>query len=109
MFADGIRMEGLRVLAEHHVRSGISACVDYIRTQNRWASEKRTPEVLKTLLRYGGHAKSVVADLEQIAENFEDGEENFPHRLSLDKAKAVRDTIAAIEASNDYPELIDIE
>ncbi len=50
MFADGIRMEGLRVLAKHRVRGGIEACVKYIRTQNPWASEKRTPEVLNILL-----------------------------------------------------------
>ena len=106
MFADGIRMEGLRVLAKHRVRGGIDACVKYIRTQNPWASEKRTPELMNILLSYGAHAKSAIPELKQIADSFENGEENFPRKLSLDKAKVVRETIAAIEASDEYPELI---
>jgi hypothetical protein len=83
--------------------------VKYIRTQNPWASEKRTPELTKILLGYGAHAKSIIPELEQIADYFENGEENFPRRLSLQKAKVVRETIRAIEASDEYPELIRIE
>jgi len=105
MFADSIRMEGLRLLAKHRVTEGIDACVKYIRTQNPWASEKRTPVVLKILLSYGAHAKSAIPQLKQIAAGFEKGERNFPRRLSLDKAKAVRETIRAIEASKKVPKL----
>ena len=72
------------------------------------ASEKRTLELLNLLLVYGANAKSAVGELEQIAGTFEDGEENFQRKLSLDKAKAVRETIAAIETSGDYPKLIDV-
>ncbi|MBC8871612.1 MAG: HEAT repeat domain-containing protein [Planctomycetes bacterium] len=109
MFADGIRLEGLRLLAKHRVKEGIGACVTYTRTQNPWASEKRTPELMKILLGYGAHAKSTTAELEQIADYFENDEENFPRQLSLEKAKVVRETVRAIEASDEYPELIRIE
>jgi len=109
MFASGIRMEGLRLLAKHRVREGIDACVKYARTQNPWASEKRTPELMKILLDYGAHAKSAVPELKQLAESFEKGEKSFPRKLSLDKARAVRETIRAIEASDEYPELKRIE
>ena len=109
MFADGIRMEGLRLLAKHRVKEGIDACVKYTRTQNPWASEKRTPELMKILLGYGAHAKSTIPELKQIADYFENDEKNFPRNLSLDKAKVVRETIRAIEASNEYPELTSIE
>ena len=105
MFADGIRTEGLRLLAKHRVKEGIDACVKYTRTQNPWASEKRTPELMKILLGYGAHAKSTTAELKQIADYFENDEENFPRRLSLEKARGIRETIRAIEASNEYPEL----
>jgi hypothetical protein len=108
MFADGIRMEGLRLLAKHRVEEGIDACVKYLRTQNPWASEKRTPELMDILLSYGAHAKSAVPQLNQIADSFESGEKNFPRRLSLDKARVVRETIAAIEASDKRAELIRI-
>lgn len=109
MFADEIRVEGLKVLAAHKVEEGISACAAYTRSQNPWASEKRTPELMKILLVYGAHAKSVVPELSRIADDFADGEPDFPKKLSLQKAQSVRETIAAIEASDDYPALIHIE
>jgi HEAT repeat protein len=108
MFADGIRMEGLRILAVHRVEEGIEACVRYARDQNTWASEKRTPEVMKILQSYGARAKSVLPELRKLAGHFEGGEKNFPKNLSLRKAQSVRDTIQAVEASTDAPDLIRI-
>ena len=108
MFADGIRVEGLRVLAKHHVEEGIHACVDYIRHQNPWASEHRTPELTKIVASYGANAKAVVPELERIAADFAAGEPDFPRNLSLQKAAAVREAIEQIEASSDRPDLISI-
>ena len=108
MFADGVRVAGLRLLAKHHVEEGIRACVDYIRSQNPWASEHRTPELTKILVSYGAHAKAVVPELERIAADFAEGEPDFPRNLSLQKAAAVREAIRQIQASNDRPELIRI-
>ncbi len=106
MFADGIRVEGLRLLAKHRIEEGLSACVKYTRDQNPWASEKRTPELMKILLSYGTHAKSVIPELTRIGDYFAKDEKDFPKNLMLAKAKSVRETIAAIEASTDSPELI---
>jgi hypothetical protein len=105
MFADGIRVEGLKILATHHVEEGIKACVDYTRTQNRWASEKRTPQLMEILLSYGAHAKGVIPELEEIAADFADGEPSFPKHLSVQKAELLRETIARIEASTERPRL----
>ncbi|MBK1855041.1 HEAT repeat domain-containing protein [Verrucomicrobiaceae bacterium 5K15] len=108
MFADIVRVEGLHILSVHKVEEGILACVNYLRTQNRWASEKRTPELLEILLSYGTHAKSVIPELEKIAATMSQGEAHFPKRLSLQKAEYIRETIALIEKSNITPELITI-
>ena len=105
MFADSIRVEGLRLLAKHRIQEGISACVQYTRDQNPWASEHRTPELMKILLSYGAHAKSVIPKLTRIASYFENDEKDFPKELSLTKAKCVRETIRTIETSTDTPEL----
>ena len=109
MFASGIRMEGLRLMARHGVKEGIRACVKYTMTQNPWSSQKRTPDLMKILVSYGAHAKAVVPQLKRIAADFEDGEEDFPRKLSREKAAAVREAIRAIQASHEYPELIGIE
>jgi hypothetical protein len=58
---------------------------------------------------YGAHAKRVIPELEAAAQYFENGEENFPRQLSLGKAKLVRETIKAIEASTEEPELIPLD
>ncbi len=109
MFADTIRIEGLKLLARHHVREGIDACVNYTRTQNPWASEKRTPQLMELLLSYGAHAQSTILELKRIADFFAGGEKNFPKKLSLQKAEVVRETISAIQASKERPELISIK
>ena len=105
MFAEGVREAGLRLLAKHHVESGIEATVAYLRTQNPWASEKRTPGILEILEAYGAHAQVVIPQLRETAEFFDQGEVDFPLRLSQDKARYVRESIARIEASTERPEL----
>lgn len=106
MFADEIRLEGLRILAKHHIEEGVAACVKYTREQNPWASELRTPEIMEVLLSYGTHAKVAIADLTRIANYFENEEPDFPKKLMRQKAKTVRETIAAIQASTHSPSLI---
>jgi hypothetical protein len=105
MFADSIRVEGLRLLAERHIEEGMGALVHYTRDQNPWASQKRTPELMTILLSYGSHAKVVLPELEKLAHYFEKEEQDFPPKLMLEKATSVRDTIRAIEASTEAPPL----
>ena len=106
MFADGIRVEGLRLFAKHRIEEGIQACVRYVRQQNQWSSENRTPELMEILLSYGTHAKVVVPELTELANYFANDEPDFPRELMKRKAKSVRDTIRAIEASTETPKLI---
>ncbi|MGL4552014.1 MAG: DUF6288 domain-containing protein [Gemmataceae bacterium] len=108
MFADGVRLNGLRLLATHHVDEGLTACAEYVITQNPWDSQERINDILKTLLLYGSHARRVVPKLREAADYFEKREPDFPKKLSLQKATAVRAAIAKIEAATDRPELIPI-
>ncbi len=106
MFADSIRVEGLRLLAKHGIEEGIAACVKYTREQNPWSSQKRTPELMEILLTYGTHAKAMIPELTKLADYFANDEKNFPKQLMAVKAKAVRETILAIEAAKESPKLI---
>jgi hypothetical protein len=109
MFADQIRVEGLRLLAKHRIKEGIGACVKYTREQNPWDSQERTPELMKILLSYGAHAKPVIPELKKLADYFEKDEKDFPKKLMLMKAQCVRETIQAIESSTELPELISLQ
>ncbi|MEO6594568.1 MAG: DUF6288 domain-containing protein [Planctomycetota bacterium] len=108
MFADGVRTAGLQILAKHHIEEGITACVYYVRHMKQHGSEKRVPEVLQILLGYGAHAQPNIPELERIADYFENDEQDFPKKLSQQKAEAVRDAIRTIRAATDRPALIRI-
>lgn len=105
MFADGVRLNGLKVLASHHIKEGMQASANYLRTQNPWASEHRTPEILEVLNAYGAEAQAVIPHLEETAAGFDRGEVNFPKNLSRQKAEAVREAIRKIQASEERPKL----
>lgn len=109
MFADDVRLNGLRLLAAHHLEEGIEASADYVRNQNPWSSENRIKEILPILLSYGAHAQRVIPQLRQTIDYFENHEPDFPKELSLQKAAAVRTAIKKIEASKKHPELKRIE
>lgn len=63
---------------------------------------------MKILESFGGHAKRVVPSLQQTVRYFRNEENNFPKKLSLEKAKLVEESIERIEASTDMPNLIQI-
>ncbi|MDB6070294.1 MAG: putative protein of unknown function acetylesterase [Verrucomicrobiales bacterium] len=108
MFADSIRVEGLRLLGQHHIREGMDALVAYARAQNPWSSENRTPDLMKILLTYGTHAKSVIPELTRLAHYFEKEEQDFPPQLMQQKADTVREAIQAIQSSTETPTLTNL-
>lgn len=106
MFSAEIRMAGLKLFSDNHVSEGIDLIAFYARHQRPHASEKRIGRIMEMLKPYGVHGRRVIDELEAVASYFENDEKDFPKRLSLDKAKAVRDTIEYIKASKDKPRLI---
>jgi len=108
MFADGVRIEGLRVMAAHRIEEGIQACVDYTRTQNLWASENRIVVLMDILSSYGIQAKAMIPQLQRYADEIVKGEGAYPKQLSLKKANVVLEAIRKIEASSENPTLIRI-
>ncbi len=105
MFADGIQNAGLELFTKHRIDEGIELLADYARTQKKHGSQKRIVTVMKMLESYGAHAKRVIPQLEAAANYFEKEETDFPKKLSLEKAKSVRETIKKIAASSEMPKL----
>lgn len=108
MFSAQIRMAGLKLFAENHVSEGIELLAFYARHQRSHGSQKRIKQIMDMLKMYGAHGKRVIPRLEALAKYFDNGEKNFPRRLSLQKAKVVRDTIKYIKDSKDRPKLISL-
>lgn len=109
MFAHEIRMAGLELFSRHHVAEGIELLADYVRDMKPHASEHRIVKVVEMLEKYGAHAQQVIPTLEEHAAFFDAGQPNFPLRLSKDKAKIVRESIARIAATDERPPLISLK
>ncbi|MBS0201854.1 MAG: acetylesterase [Planctomycetes bacterium] len=108
MYATGIRLAGLDLLAKHRIKEGMRLCVRLARTQDPWASEKRTGEILKALKTYGVHAREFIPELRELAVYFRD-EKDFPDDLRQIKVKAVEETIQFLETTTETPKLRSIE
>lgn len=65
MFADGIRLSGLEILAQHRIAEGLPMCVSLI-DPDRWGLKNRIKRCLTTLRQYGGAARSEVPRLRQL-------------------------------------------
>lgn len=66
MFADGIRVAGLRVLARHRIAEGLPLCLD-VADPDRWGFDGRIRGCLDALRAYGGAARPEIPRLRQLA------------------------------------------
>lgn len=65
MFADGIRLSGLELLAKHHIAEGLPQCIGLI-DPDRWGMNNRINQCLAALRQYGGAAQSEIPRLRQL-------------------------------------------
>jgi len=65
MFADGIRLSGLEILAKHRIKQGLPQCISLI-DPGRWGLKNRVTRCLKILRTYGGAAKSEIPRLREL-------------------------------------------
>jgi len=90
MFAYGIRMDGLELLAKLRIREGMDLCVD-IMNERRWGRDFE--RAARTLQLYGGSAKEVLPRLKNETRAIIKGEDK-------DRPEKLEKLIAAIEADN---------
>jgi len=101
MFASGIRLRGLELLAAHRVKEGMPLCLEIMDIE-KWGKRHRITECLKILGRYGGAAKPMLPKLRELERKL------LAHREARglgEQIGLVRKTIAAIEAAKDSPQL----
>jgi hypothetical protein len=65
MFADGVRVAGIKVLAKHRIKEGVPLCLSFIDI-NRWNKRSRIKECLDVVGMYGSAAKPLLPELRQL-------------------------------------------
>ena len=94
MFADGIRLSGLEILARHRIKEGLPLCVSLI-DPGRWGLSGRIKRCLATLRLYGGAASSEIPRLRQLEEDLAAG-------VSLLRAAVIGAAVAGAGAGSSW-------
>jgi hypothetical protein len=74
MFASGIRLSGVELLAKHRIREGLPLCIQIMEI-DKWGKKDRITRCLTTLATYGAAAKAVLPELRQLAQDLLDHRE----------------------------------
>ncbi len=99
MFADGIRIAGLELLAQYHHEEGLDYFIDVMGV-DRWGQGDRVLKCLKILQQYGGAAKTLLPQLAEIEKEY-----LAKDKTPREQLKLLRETMAMIEADRNPPEL----
>jgi hypothetical protein len=90
MFASGIRLSGVALLAKHRIREGMPLCIQVMEI-DKWGKKNRITQCLKTLGTYGPAAKAVLPQLRQLEKDL------LAHREARMLAPVIEQTRALIE------------
>lgn len=102
MFADSVRLSGLKLFAKHRIREGLSLCLEVMK-EDRWNRHFRVKKGVEVLQIYGGAAKPILPQLRKFMNTLR----NNWNRKKL--AGKLEDRIKQIENSSDAPELRSLE
>jgi hypothetical protein len=105
MFASGIRLEGLKLLARFRIREGMPLCIDIMEIE-KWGKRHRITSCLNILAQYGGAAKPVLPKLRDLGTRLRKHWEAKGLKPQIDLVDKI---IADIEAATDAPELRSME
>ena len=101
MFASGIRLRGLQLLATHRIEEGIPLCLEVMEI-DKWGKRRRIVECLKILRSYGGAARPVLPELRELERQL------VGHREAeglAEQIELVRQVISEIESATTRPSL----
>ena len=107
MFANEIRMGGMKALVKYQFKEGMDACVTLAKFQGGHGSETRTGEIMKDLISYGKAAKAMVPQLKELIAQFntECKTGGFPEGCNIQRVTSVEQAIKTIEAATTEPKM----
>ena len=104
MFASGIRLAGIELLAKHRIKEGMPLCLD-VMDIDKWGKANRIPRCLKTLATYGAAAKPMLPRLRQLEKDLIVHPEAKGLQPIIDQTRAL---IKDIENATETVELRDL-
>jgi hypothetical protein len=105
MFASGIRLAGIDLLAKHRIREGLPLCIEVMEIQ-KWGKRDRISRCLKALGQYGDAAKPLLPQLRQLEQDLLAHGEARSLQPEIDQ---LRSLIAAIENATEPVQLRSID
>ncbi|MEI6676354.1 MAG: DUF6288 domain-containing protein [Verrucomicrobiota bacterium] len=107
MFANEIRMGGMKALVKYHFKEGMDACLIVAKNQGGHGSETRTGEIMKDLVSYGKAAKVMLPQLKELIAQFNDDCKTggFPEGCNTPRVTSVEQAIQTIEAATTQPDM----
>jgi hypothetical protein len=101
MFASGVQVDGLKLMASKRTKEGLELAVWYVRNQNGHGSGPRMPQIMDVLLKYGGHAKPYIPELQKHLAYWESQRVSKKGADPTDQASVLQATIQKIQAMKD--------
>ncbi len=101
MFADGVRMAGLDLLAKHGIREGLPLCLEILDI-DRWGKRPRLSGCLGALEKYGAAAKPMLPQLRQLEKDLLAHREAQGLQPHIEKLQAI---IEKLEQADEEGEL----
>ena len=101
MFASGIRLSGVELLAKHRIREGMPLCIQIMEI-DKWGKKNRIVKCLKTLESYGPAARAVLPELRQLEKDLRSHSEA---RMLSPVTQQVTALIKKIDTAEDTAEL----
>ena len=105
MFASGVRVSGLEVLATHRIKEGLPLCLEVMEL-TKWGKNGRIKRCLDALEKYGPAAKPLLPKLKQLEEDLSSHREA---KMLKAHTERVRKIIQSLEKTTDKVELRSIE
>lgn len=101
MFADGVRLAGLDILAKYHIKEGMPLCIDLL-DLDRWNKKSRVARCFAALEKYGASAKPMLRRLKEVEQELM----QHPEKRMLEPIiKQLQELMRKIETSEDGPVL----
>lgn len=101
MFANGVRVAGLEILAKHRIKEGMPLCFEVMEIQ-KWGKKDRIARCVSALEIYGAAAKPVLPKLRQLEKDLLAHRERKNLQPSIDRLGKL---IQKIESSTESIEL----